>query len=62
MRDARHGAGVFTTVATLSLLLLLTSGACGGESVDDEAVGKLFAEESEQFGGRAGAVGQLELL
>lgn len=52
----------FTTVAALSLLLLLTSGGGRGESVDDEAVGKLFAEESEQFGRCAGAVGQLELL
>lgn len=57
-----HTVTRFTTVAALFLLLLLTSGAGGGESVDDEAVGKLFAEKGEQFGRRAGAVGQLELL
>lgn len=56
--------GVSQPWAAVTLLLLLTSGQAGrvGESVDDEAVGELFAEEGEQFGRCARAVGQLELL
>lgn len=62
---------VVTTVGINFLLLVVIAAVCGhtssrraatGDSFDDEAVRQLLAQEGQELGGGAGAVGELELL